>query len=116
MSHVAAHRKSGLRVLAAEHDEHTAENLLVAVEHQIAATLAHGGVPRRLGTPSRLLGAVLAARLAAADDSENAGRDRRLAAAETAMRALLDQAHARRSHLLEWLIVALIALDIAIHL
>ena len=91
--------------------------LLAEAETWVSTTLARGRPPHGSAGPTRLLGRILEARLQATrliDDPGTAATVARLAVAEQSLRAVLDQRHARRSHALEWVIIALIALDIVV--
>ena len=90
------------------------EALLDEVDHWVTASLVAGRLSQSSLPVRRLLGQVVRARLAASRGPQPMFAAGRLTIAEQSLRAALEQCQTTKSHLLEWLIIALIALDIVI--
>jgi len=98
--------------------------LIDEVESFVAEELVSGSRAVRARRGQRLLGQVLRAQMAARRSLRSGGAgggrcaevEDELALAAAMLRATLEQWHSQRAHLLEWAIIALIALDIVVHL
>ena len=90
--------------------------LLDEVDRCVAASLVAGRLPPRTLHVSNLLGKVMLARSEASRVAPRSAAAARLTIAEQSLRAVLEQCHVRKSHRLEWIIIALIALDIVVAL
>ncbi len=94
------------------------DDLIAATAAVVETALERGRLPVTVDGAAELLGRVLRARLDAAagpaSTAAAADTQARLAAAEQALRAVLDRWNNRRSHALEWAIIVLIAVDIVI--